>query len=230
MLIAAVGDVHSPRYLSLFRQALSNITRKPDIMLLAGDMIYRGLISEYATVLKTIEEFVGSDLKIYACFGNEEFENKRESLRKIYGEKIKFLDDEAEYIQTNQRVIAICGTQGSLYRPTGWQAKHIPGIAERYRRRIETVSKIIEESWKHADVVILLMHYAPSFKVMIGEKKSAYPWLGHPGFEKVIIEKKPSIVFYAHLHNAKIKEYELGGVKLYNVSLPATQKITLTEL
>ncbi len=230
MLIAAVGDVHSPRYLGLFRQALSNITRKPDIMLLAGDMIYRGLILEYATVLKAIDEHIGNDVKIFACFGNEEFENKRESLRKIYGARVRFLDDEVEYIHIDQRVVGICGTQGSLYRPTGWQAKHIPGIAERYRKRVENISKIIEESWKHADRVILLMHYAPSFKVMIGEKKSAYPWLGHPGFEKVIIEKKPSIVFYAHLHYAKIIEYNMGGVKLYNVSLPASQKITLTRL
>ncbi len=228
MNIAAVGDVHSPKFLKEFREALSKLDERPDIFLMNGDMIYKGSIQYLRAVIDEIHSRLG-EVKIVSCFGNEEFESVRDRLRSMYPE-IRFLDDEYTVLKFDGFKLGIVGTQGSLLKPTSWQARNIPGIAERYRARIGKVKNMIVEVKKVADYVILLMHYAPSFKVMEGEDKRIYQWLGHPGYEKVIMETQPDLVIYGHLHNAKILEYTLGNVKLLNASLPARGEILTVEV
>lgn len=226
--IAAVGDVHSPKFLREFKAALSRMKVKPDLFLMSGDMIYKGKVQYFKTVVNEIILQIG-EVKIVSCFGNEEFENIRGTLRKLFPQ-ITFLDDEYVVLSINDFKLGIVGTQGSLLKPTRWQARNIPRIAAIYRERISKVKNLLLEAKRRSDYVILLMHYAPSFKVMEGEKRSVYHWLGHPGYERVILETRPNLVVYAHLHNANILEYRLDNVRLLNSSLPARGEILTVEV
>ena len=58
MKILAVADVHSPRFHEEFELELS-MHSKPDLFLMAGDMINRGNADEIVRVLDTIEDYLG---------------------------------------------------------------------------------------------------------------------------------------------------------------------------
>ena len=80
--VACVSDVHSPKYLDLFKGALRKLdTSKIDIFLFAGDMIYKGNINELSKVITLLEEF-RIKFPVYSCFGNEEYDNLYDKLRK----------------------------------------------------------------------------------------------------------------------------------------------------
>ncbi|MEM2984359.1 MAG: metallophosphoesterase, partial [Candidatus Jordarchaeaceae archaeon] len=91
MRIAAVSDIHSPKHLDLFIQALSSIdTKGIDLFVLAGDIIYKGEVKEVETVTKALKV----DCPVIAVFGNEEYEDLWEDVRKAASGKIQFLEQE----------------------------------------------------------------------------------------------------------------------------------------
>ena len=51
MKIIAVADVHSPKFLREFDESLS-IHDRPDLLLLAGDMINFGKVTEYVAIVE----------------------------------------------------------------------------------------------------------------------------------------------------------------------------------
>ena len=72
MRIAAVGDIHCPRFFPIFERSLREI-EKPDVFLLAGDIVNRGKANEYPVVINAIDS-VNGRVPIIACFGNEDNE------------------------------------------------------------------------------------------------------------------------------------------------------------
>ncbi|MCE4621348.1 MAG: metallophosphoesterase, partial [Desulfurococcales archaeon] len=90
----AVSDVHSPRYLSLFVDAVNKASASGAdycLLIFAGDMILRGREEMLEPVLRTVNERMPG-VRVVAVFGNEEYEDIRDSLRRRYNE-ITWLDD-----------------------------------------------------------------------------------------------------------------------------------------
>ena len=50
MIIAATSDILSPRYFAGFVSALDRLQVKPDIFLIAGDMVFRADVNEFEKV------------------------------------------------------------------------------------------------------------------------------------------------------------------------------------
>ena len=139
--VACVSDVHAPKYLELFKSALSKLDQdRIDLFLFAGDMIFKGKVDELNKIIELLEDS-GVQFPIYSCFGNEEFDNLYDRLREIGKNKIIFLEDELISIKKKGKSIGIIGTKGSLAEPTWWQARNIPDIRELYRRRIKVIEK-----------------------------------------------------------------------------------------
>src|SRR3972149_1204591 len=92
MIIAATGDVNSPRYYSEFVSAMEQFNVKPDLFLLVGDMIHRGDMREWEKIHNVL--FGKIFCPIVACFGNNEFMDQREELKQKYND-IRFLDDQS---------------------------------------------------------------------------------------------------------------------------------------
>lgn len=91
MRIAAVADVHSPRFFIEFTNSLTQCW-KPDLFLLAGDIVNRGKADEYPRVVDAIERIHG-EVPIIACFGNEEYLESRDEIIALTGNRVIFLDE-----------------------------------------------------------------------------------------------------------------------------------------
>ncbi|UCH04425.1 MAG: metallophosphoesterase [Candidatus Thorarchaeota archaeon] len=229
MKILAVADVHSPRFLDEFTEGLARAS-KPDVFLMAGDMIHRGKADEIEGVLDAIETRFGTDFPIVACFGNEEYSEIRKSLVGMAGDRIEFLDEKSSIIEADGMKVGVVGTQGSLDKATNWQRRHIPSIKRIFQRRAARASSLLKNVRKKVDRTILLMHYSPCLETCAGEETKAFAWLGSRKFYKVVQKRQPDLVIHGHVHNASTHEARIGTSLVRNVAFPAVGSVTELEL
>jgi len=224
MLIAAIGDIHSPRLFNFYVKAVENMHEKPDLFFLLGDIIYHGKVEEYLKVYNVL--FGKVTCPIIACFGNEEHGLETRVIIENQNPDIKFLDDESLALEIDNKSVGIVGTMGSLDRPTFWQRNNIPDIYDIYKKRVETVEKLLSEL--NTDMKILLIHYAPTYKILEGENPRVYPELGSKAYERVIIEQKPDIVINGHSHRGSKKAW-IETIPVFNVAFPLNKEIVLID-
>ena len=229
MKILAVADVHSPRYLDDFVNALSRHT-PPDLFLMAGDMINRGNINEFPKIMDAITTNLPGEFPIFACFGNDEYTESRRKLKSIAKAKVVFLDEKSVIIEIGEIKVGIVGTQGSLDRPTTWQRRNITSIKRKFEQRADRALSLLKRLNGKVDRRILLMHYSPCLETCEGEDERAFSWLGSRKFYRVVRDQQPDLVIHGHVHNSKIHSAMIGNTLIHNVSLPAVGRITELNL
>ncbi|MBI4894809.1 MAG: metallophosphoesterase [Candidatus Aenigmarchaeota archaeon] len=223
MIIAATSDIHLPNNYQEFVMAVDRMRKKPDLFLVAGDVVDRGEANEYDKFYNII--FGKFSCPIFSCFGNGEFHQMQEDLRKNYRD-IKFLDDSSAAVMVGSKTVGIFGTTGSLDSPTPWQSANIPNIEGVYRGRVlETDSAL---STMEADFKILLMHYAPTYKTLEGENPRYFQNMGSSAYESVILSRRPSLVIHGHSHRGT-KQAWLETVPVFNVSFPLNREIVIID-
>ena len=225
-LLAAVADIHAPRFLDLFKQALTALLEahgEPDLFLLVGDLVAKNDHAQVSAVLKALETL---GCPVYACFGNEEYEDSKEAY--LSYKQICWLDDESTVIELGGLRVGLVGSRGSLDRPTWWQRTHVPGIRALYRRRVKLIDELLAKL--EADVVVVMTHYAPTYRTLEGEKERIWPEMACRAFEEVIERRAPHLWLHGHAHKARVLETRLGDTLVVNVSLPARRSIYLADL
>ncbi|MBO3757694.1 MAG: metallophosphoesterase [Thermoproteota archaeon] len=225
-LIAAVSDVHAPIYLSKFSSSISLRLSSANLMLFAGDMIYKGNIGTLSSVLNIIRKVYKGT--IVSTFGNEEFDELHERLKQKY-EEVVWLMDDAFYTTLGNKKVMIVGTRGSLQKPTNWQRERIKNIEQIYADRVKKIRELLMNK-SGVDLVLLLSHYATCRETVFGEEESAYPYLMDPRMEEVISLTQPDIVIHGHAHNAIKLSCKVGKTLVYNVAFPARKAITMIEV
>ena len=224
MIIAATADVHAPRFYDDFVRAVDSLTVNPDLLLLAGDMVERAHPREYEKVYNAL--FGKFNCPIIACFGNNEFiPDIREELKSLVNE-IKFLDDSAVAVRIGDVEVGIVGSMGSLDVPTKWQKTNIPNIENVYRQRMDIVDRALQRMETH--VKIILMHYAPTYKTLVGENVRVYGGLGSHVFENVLLQRKPNLVVHGHSHKGSPFAW-VDSVPVFNVAFPVNKDIVVID-
>ncbi|MCD6371706.1 MAG: metallophosphoesterase [Candidatus Aenigmarchaeota archaeon] len=223
MIIASTADIHSPIYYEEFVRALDEINVKPDLFLIAGDIIDRGKIEECEKIQNAF--FGKITCPIVACFGNNEYNELREEIKKKL-KNIRFLDDQSIILEIGGISVGIFGTTGSLDEPTRWQRANIPNIERIYMLRYQLAEKHMERLL--TEVKILLTHYAPTYKTLEGENPRFYGSLGSKIYENIIINKKPTLVIHGHSHRGS-KFAWVNSVPVFNVAFPLHRKIVIID-
>lgn len=223
MIIAATSDVNTPRYYADFVTALDTMTVRPNLFLIAGDMVNRGEMSEYQKVYNAL--FGKVSCPIIACFGNNEYEQARETVKREFRE-IRFLDDQSIVVSFGSLNVGIFGTTGSLETPTPWQKANIPNIEMIYQQRMDLADKHLQRMT--GMFKILLAHYAPTYKTLEGENPSFFSSMGNQVFENVINNRKPNLVIHGHSHRG-LKQAWIDTVPVFNVAFPLNREIVIID-
>jgi len=221
MIIATISDLDTLGFdLEPFWDMIKR-AKQPDLFLLGGDIYeYRspeiyGLILDFLKLKKW-------KCPIVAVFGNREFDEDKDEIRKICKKRITFLEEESIELKIKNKKVGIVGTEGSLEIPTWWQWRNIPGIKKTYNERREKVRGLLKKL--KTDIKILLMHYAPTYKTLKGEDKRIYGDLGSKKYEKVLIETRPDFVVHGHAHYG-IPLAFVGPIPVFNVAFTINRKI-----
>jgi Icc-related predicted phosphoesterase len=238
MRIAAVGDVHGRENLAALASDLDRLG-PVDLLLLAGDITDRNDLEAYGVVLRAIRDRVTAP--IAAVFGNNEYAQDRPTYVARYADTfhVRFLQDEAESWGSGGDAVRVVGSLGSLDRPTWWQRRNAPHLAEEYRRRIGIVDGLLAGD----DRRVLLTHYPPTFVTMGDEKEAWRPELGCKALEPVLLRRRPDLVLHGHVHKG-ISEADLrptasrlddfldgaASVRVHNVAYPVRRAISVFDL
>ena len=223
MIIAAVSDVHSPRNYEPFVRAVDNLRVKPDLFLMAGDMVDKGNGDEYSKIYNVL--FGKVKCPVVACFGNNEFESMRQTAKMKYPD-IKFLDDEATMMRVGDQSVGIVGTTGSLDNPTPWQKENVKNIENIFRGRVELVDHLLQRM--QTECKIVLMHYSPTFKTLEGENPRFFGTMGSRSYELVISNRKPTVVIHGHSLRGSRMAW-IDTVPVFNVAFAVSKAITVID-
>jgi len=221
MLISAVADLDILEVdLEPFWDALKKAD-EPDLFLLAGDIyefrspeIY-GLILDFLKLRKW-------RCPIIAVFGNREFDEDIDEIKKICKNRITFLDDESIELKIKDKKIGVVGTRGSLDIPTWWQAHHIPDVRKAYQESINKCQELLESM--KVDIKILLSHYSPTYKTLVGEDKAIYGVLGSKKYESVLVKTKTRFAVHGHAHYGIPLDF-VDSIPVFNVAFNVNRKI-----
>ena len=222
MRVAAVADIHSPKFLRIFEEALMKLG-ECDLFLVAGDLVLKNDHHQLPGVLRAIRRVYGG--RLMACFGNEEYEQDREK----YGSgDLLWIDDSSTSFEIGGLEVGIVGSRGSLDRPTFWQRTRVKGIWQIYQQRVWDLDRII--AGLRTDIKIVITHYAPTYENLEGERERAWPEMACKKFEEVIRRRKPDLWIHGHAHRATRFETTIGETQVVNVSLPARREIVVKEI
>ncbi len=231
VVLIAVSDVHSPRFLMHYMSALSKHKEECDratAVLWAGDMVDKGRVDALAPVVR-ITKSMCRNARIIASFGNEEYFDREHMFMTRYNDII-WLEDRHLTIETPSKRIAIYGTRGALDEPTSWQKKHIPSIRLIYKNKIKKLEENVSKLKREGYFVIVLMHYAPTYSTLEGEDRGIWKFIGSKQMEDAIKRSRPDIVIHGHAHNSVRYEVKIDGIRIINVALPARRDVTVIKV
>lgn len=231
--IAAVADIHSPKYLPLFTASVNDIRIKNkavDLIIFAGDVVDKNSIHNLNLVImvaKKLTNRCGNTPQMIAVFGNEEYIGFEHEYVRKYPE-ITWINDELKVLNINNVEICIVGSRGVLMQATAWQRKNLPNIDSVYANRVEKIKEHLKIC-KNYSFTILVTHYASSYTTVYGEPSTVYKFLGFPLIDTIDKKLRPNIAVHGHAHNALVTSATIDGTAIYNVSLPANKKVTIIE-
>ncbi|MFX1263043.1 MAG: metallophosphoesterase [Promethearchaeota archaeon] len=221
MRIAAVADIHSPKFLEEFVESLTRVNA-PDILLFAGDMVNFGRASQYSNIVQAIDSSEIKGIPIVACFGNEEFEGARQEILSLTEERILFLDGESTVLEIAGSKIGVVGATAPVDIRGERKGHNMMGLRDVFESRANHLGALVRETTSEVDHTILLMHYSPLSERMNKNEISEYSWW----MSKIIEDVQPDIVIHGHLHRSGRPETTIGKTRIINVAFPAVEKIT----
>ncbi len=228
VVLAATADIHSPRYISLYRSCLEKLEDRPKLVVFVGDIVEKNNISAARLVFDVTKCVLGS-IEVVACFGNEEYRGFEDRYRELYP-WVKWVDDEAVVVEIDGVRIGFIGTRGALDKPTPWQQKNIPNIANYYRELPEKIRELAINVRDKVDYLVLISHYGVTYKTLIGEPRRIWVYLASKSMESIIKPSLFDLVLHGHAHNSTIDMVYVNNVPVYNVSLPSRKRIVLIRL
>lgn len=236
MRIGAFGDLHGDRYMEFLIPSLVDLGTV-DLLLLAGDISYRGELDPFRSAVAMLREH--TEAPIISVFGNEEHMQSHDKYREeLPG---SFLDDESATVEVEGLRVRVVGTQGSLDCPTWWQRNNVPGIWRSYGERVERISELLRRG--EEDLLVLLSHYSPTMTTLEGENPERYEEMGSKAMEGVLELRRPDLVIHGHAHGGR-REAMIGGgqtsledfgsersaIPVFNVALPLAREVTMLDV
>jgi Icc-related predicted phosphoesterase len=222
--IAAAGDIHLGRAGDEERwaEAFAGVADRVDLILLAGDLTTHGEPEQGAMVAAAVR---GIEVPVLAVLGNHDWHvNRRDELVAALGVGgIDVLEREHRVLEICDTAVGIAGCKGF---GGGFDGAHIPDFGEPLMRAVyaESIAEAdaLDEALRAIALCpfrIALLHYAPITATLEGERSDIWAFLGTDRLAAPLREHHPDLVLHGHAHAGKF-EGELGGIPVYNVSVP----------
>jgi Icc-related predicted phosphoesterase len=219
--LAAVGDFHAGLdSLGKIRSRFEDLSRRADVLLLAGDLTRRGTVDEGKVLA---EELAGIDIPVVAVLGNHDYHSgHQDEIRELLEEAgVRVLEGEGTVLDVGGVRLGVAGTKGfgggfagaSATAFGEAQMKAFVGHTEAVAGRLEAALTALE-----ADRIVSLLHYAPIEATLSGERLEIYPFLGSYLLAEAIDRAGADLVFHGHAHRGAEKGVTPAGILVRNVA------------
>jgi Icc-related predicted phosphoesterase len=227
MLISAFSDLDRIGIEEL--EKAIKTAKKPDLLLLAGDISYMmdsDQTKKYQHLIDVLDKN-NWNCPVVAVFGNHEAgrDNENEIIEKFQG-RIFFLRDQAVSVTIKGKTVGIVGSIGILDSPTMWESGGIVGMVDEYGDRIEKLNKLLKNL--KDDIKILLTHYAPTYKTLEGEPEDLWQVMGTTILETIMKKNNTTFAVHGHAHYGTPLAV-VEGIPILNVAFEAN-KMKIVEI
>jgi Icc-related predicted phosphoesterase len=225
--LAAVGDLHAGAdSVGAIGPAFRGLEGEADALLLAGDLTKSGL-SEEAAVLA--DELAGVPVPIVAVLGNHDHHSDRgEAVRtRIAQAGVTVLEAERTILELGDVRVGIVGAKGfgggfEGASGTEFGEPEMKAFVRHTRERAEAVEAQLDAV--EADLLVLLLHYAPIRDTLAGEPPEIFPFLGSYVFAEVADRTGVDLIVHGHAHRGAERGTTRGGIGVRNVALPVLRR------
>jgi Icc-related predicted phosphoesterase len=225
--LAAAGDIHcEERNRDAVATAFDAIDGEVDLMLLAGDLTTHGEPEQAAVLADACRSL---RTPVVAVLGNHDLHAGHgvEVAKALSEAGIHLLERGHATFSAGGCEVGVAGAKGYVggFRGLGLADFGEPSLRALYAEtgaEVEALSRGLQEI-ALCPFRIALLHYAPTHETLHGEPPEIWPFLGSDRLAAPILEHRPDLVLHGHAHAGRF-ESSLGGVPVYNVSVPVMRQ------
>jgi Icc-related predicted phosphoesterase len=231
--IAAIGDLHIRGTVptALVRD-IRSIHQRADVLVITGDITNGGRIVE---VELAAELFRLAQLPIIAVLGNHDRRSMRlrAYIRTLERAGVTVLDGTAIVLDRGARLgfAGVAGSGGGFWPdegPNTLSRRACQALAIRARREAARLDAALRGL--HADVRVVVTHFAPTVSTLGREPVVKYPLLGNCELGHVIDRHQVDLVLHGHAHLGNAWGRTAGGTLVRNVAVEVGGGIVVHEL
>jgi len=222
--IAAVGDFHCGQSdVGLYRELFTRVNDEADVLVLTGDLTRWGAIAEYKVV---VGELADVTVPIVAVLGNHDYEagEVEEGSRTLRGRGVHLLCGDTFELNS---VVGFAGVKcfmGGFGRGTltPFGEPETKAFVKATLNEVHSLELALRRL--STPIRVAILHYAPIAATVAGEPEAIHTYLGTDRLAEPLDRYGAAAAFHGHAHSGTLRGHTLGGVPVFNVSLPLLRK------
>jgi Icc-related predicted phosphoesterase len=226
--LAAVGDLHfSDDSRGRLRPHLEAVAGQVDVLLLAGDLTYRGLPREAEVLARELQDL---PFPVLAVLGNHDYHHRREAeiAGILAGRGVRVLEGESVSLTIAGTRLVVAGVKGfgggfAGACITEFGEPEVKAFAAEARRSAERL-RVALRSAPDGDCRLALLHYAPVEGTLWGEHPALWPFLGSYLLAEAVDAGGATLAVHGHAHAGSPEAVTPGGVPVLNVAQPVIRR------
>ena len=219
--VAAVGDLHfGEDSQGRLRPHLDAASGDLDVLLLAGDLTYRGLPEEAEVLARELE---GLPFPVVAVLGNHDYHHDREIeiVGSLASREVQVLEGTAVELEVRGERLLVAGVKGfgggfAGACATEFGEPQVRAFAAEARRSAESLQTALAS--KDGSCRVALLHYAPVEGTLIGEHPGLWAFLGSYLLAEAADGGGAALVVHGHAHGGSPEAATPGGTPVVNVA------------
>jgi Icc-related predicted phosphoesterase len=222
--IAAVGDFHCGQDdVGLYRELFARVNDEADVLVLTGDLTRWGALSEYKVV---VGELTDVTVPIIAVLGNHDYEtgDVEEGSRTLRGRGVHLLCGDTFELNPVVGFAGVKGFMGGFGRGmlTPFGEPETKAFVKATLAEVHSLELALRRL--STPVRVAILHYAPIAATVAGEPEQIHTYLGTDRLAEPLDRYGAAVAFHGHAHSGTLRGTTLGGVPVFNVSLPLLRK------
>jgi Icc-related predicted phosphoesterase len=222
--IAAVGDFHCGQDdVGLYRELFTRVNEEADVLVLTGDLTRWGALSEYKVV---VGELADVTVPIVAVLGNHDYESGdvEEGSRTLRGRGVHLLCGDTFELNSVVGFAGVKGFMGGFGRGmlTPFGEPETKAFVKATLNEVHALELALRRL--STPVRVAILHYAPIAATVHGEPEAIQTYLGTDRLAEPLDRYGAAVAFHGHAHSGTLRGNTLGGVPVFNVSLPLLRK------
>jgi Icc-related predicted phosphoesterase len=219
--VAAVGDLHfGEDSQGRLRPHLDAASGELDVLLLAGDLTYRGLPEEAEVLARELE---GLPFPVVAVLGNHDYHHDREVeiAGSLASRDVQVLEGTAVELEVRGERLLVAGVKGfgggfAGACATEFGEPQVRAFAAEARRSAESLRTALAS--KDGSCRVALLHYAPVEGTLFGEHPGLWPFLGSYLLAEAVDVGGAALAVHGHAHGGSPEATTPGGTPVRNVA------------
>ena len=193
------------------------------MLVLTGDLTRWGALSEYKVV---VGELADVTVPIVAVLGNHDYESGdvEEGSRTLRGRGVHLLCCDTFELNSVVGFAGVKGFMGGFGR--GMLTPFGEPETKAFVKATLTEVHALELALRRLStpVRVAILHYAPIAATGHGEPEASHTYLGTDRLAEPLDRYGAAVAFHGHAHSGTLRGNTLGGVPVFNVSLPLLRK------